>query len=224
MLGADAELSEETCPHCGVVWLRGWCQDCNHENALPGPPQESPPLRSLCPVCALLEAPTEARQPSSDVSVVCGRCRRHFFWPPQEQREYLQSQQPRWVPRYCAACLRQLQGKQQEDLRGLAEAAQRLAQACRRLTPNLRDPEKVTLRYWRAQQRALWILSTYGRYFPPDLVYHVQSHLGQPYLASPFDETVPPRGAVQRLRQVARELLAAVEAALREQTPPEEGW
>ncbi len=109
-------------------------------------------------------------------------------------------------------------------LRELAQAARRLEAALRRLSPNLKDPERLTLRYYRVQGRAAWILATYGRFLPEDTAYRLQSRLGAPVLASAFDEAVPSRRALTRMRQTARELLDAIGPALSAQMRLDEPW
>lgn len=114
--------------------------------------------------------------------------------------------------------------KQGPDLRALEQAANRLRAAYRRLNPALKDPERLTLRYWRTQQRARWILSNYGRLLPEEVVARVGGRTGRAYLATPFDETVPSRRAVVNLRAITRELLAAVEVALAELSRGHQEW
>ena len=99
-------------------------------------------------------------------------------------------------------------------LRELSQAVHRLEAAYRLLRPELKDPEKLSLRYYRVQGRAAWILSNFHRLLPEDTGYRLQGRLGAPVLSSPFDETVPSRRAVLRLRQTARELMEAVRPLL----------
>ena len=109
-------------------------------------------------------------------------------------------------------------------LRELQQAARRLEAAYRRLSPNLREPERLTLRYYRVQGRAAWILSTYGRLLPEDVAYRLQGRLGAPVLSSPFDEAIPSRRALARMRQTARELLEALAPVLSTHTRMEDLW
>ena len=111
--------------------------------------------------------------------------------------------------------------EQAAALRELGQAVHRLEAAYRLLRPTLKDPEKLTLRYYRVQGRAGWILTNYRRLLPEDTVYRLQGRLGRPALASPFDEAVPSRRALLRLRQTARELLEAVRPVLARETEGE---
>lgn len=97
------------------------------------------------------------------------------------------------------------------DARALGQAADHLRTAYRRLAPGLRDPEKRTLRYWRAQQRLQWIVGNYGHLLPEDVVTRYRGRAGRAYLANGFDESVPSHRAVLTLRALTREVLAAIE-------------
>lgn len=99
-------------------------------------------------------------------------------------------------------------------LRELTQALHRLEAAYRLLRTNLKDPERLSLRYYRVQGRAGWILTNFHRLLPEDTGYRLQSRLGAPVLSSPFDEAVPSHRAVLRLRQTARELIEAVRPVL----------
>lgn len=220
--GAPASWTAERCGHCGVLWVQGWCPDCAHENRLPLAESADPAMDQLCPVCALLGRP-EAAWELGEVSLVCPGCGSHFFWPVREQAAYLRTQDLRRVPRACRRCSQQEHARQPEDLRALRQAAQSLKESYRMLRPDLRDPEKITVRYLRTQQRAQWIVTTYGAYLGEDFVYRFQGAIGAPVPASPFDETAPTRRAILRLRKVARELLEAVAALLEGETGAE-GW
>lgn len=112
---------------------------------------------------------------------------------------------------------------EQTALRELAQALHRLEAAYRLLRPTLKDPEKLSLRYYRVQGRAAWILSNFHRLLPEDTGYRLQGRLGTPVLSSPFDEAVPSRRAVLRLRQTARELIEAVGPVL-DKGGPDEPW
>jgi len=112
---------------------------------------------------------------------------------------------------------------EQTALRELAQAVHRLEAAYRILRPDLKDREKISLRYYRVQGRAAWILTTFHRLLPEDAAYRLQGRLGTPVLSSPFDETIPSHRAVLRLRQTIRELLEAVRPVL-EKGGPDDPW
>lgn len=99
------------------------------------------------------------------------------------------------------------------DARALGQAAQQLRVAYQRLAPGLRDPEKRTLRYWRAQQRLQWIVANYSHLLPEDTVTRYRGRAGRAYLTNGFDESVPSHRAVLVLRALTREVLSAVETA-----------
>jgi len=100
------------------------------------------------------------------------------------------------------------------DARALGQAAEHLRSAYRRLAPGLRDPEKRTLRYWRAQQRLQWIVANYGHLLPEETVTRYRGRAGRAYLANGFDESVPSHRAVLVLRALTREVLAAIESTV----------
>lgn len=101
-----------------------------------------------------------------------------------------------------------------EDLRGLGQAVERLRTSHRVLRLTLRDPEKVGWRFQRLQQQAQWVVNTYGRHLPQDFVYRFQGNIGAAFPASPFDDSVPSRRTVLRLRALTRELLGLVDSLL----------
>ncbi|GEM_PF-4782299 len=101
-----------------------------------------------------------------------------------------------------------------EDLRALAQGLQRLDAAYHKLSPALRDPEKLTLRYWRVQQRMQWVAANYARLLPEELRLRLYARAGRAYLTGPFDERVPGRRAVVNLRALVRDVLAAARASM----------
>lgn len=220
-----AGRTAQTCAHCGVLWVESPDLDGEPESVGSAGVSASQGPRSLCPVCSLLDTAVESLDALPEVSVVCVSCGGTFFWNQQEQMEYLRTQAKQWIPRYCPGCQRQQQSRRSEDFRALAQAAQRLADAYRFLRPSLKDPEKIVLRFQRTQQRAQWIVATYGRLLPADFVYRFQGSFGgASYPSTPFDESVPPKRAVLRLRQASRELLRLVAAVLDEREFPGEEW
>ncbi|GEM_PF-6384665 len=100
-----------------------------------------------------------------------------------------------------------------DDLRSLRLASSHLAKTYQSLSPRLKDPEKVLLRYSRAQQQAQWIVSSSRSYLPEDFVFHFEARIGRGYPSSPFDESVPTKRAVLRLRKLIRELLHSIASA-----------
>ena len=225
----DAEQRQRTwavqsCAHCTVLWVDGWCPDCSHQNVFPDGRSAGVTVSMLCPVCALLGTSDVGPENLSDVSVACESCDSHFFWPQRDQLGYLRSQERKWVPRYCQRCARQRDTRQSEDFRALQRAAQSLAEAYRLLKPSLKDPEKVTLRFQRTQQRAQWIIATFGHLLPQDFTDRFHGNTTQVVLGSPFDETVPSKRAILRLRQSARELQDLVERILQGEAVEEDHW
>lgn len=110
------------------------------------------------------------------------------------------------------------------DMRALSRGLDRLRAVYATLNPALRDPEKLTLRYWRTQQRILWLLRTYGRLLPLEVRTALSGRLGRAHLTSPFDETVPSRRSVVALRAATRQVLAGFEAVLANQPRPGDQW
>lgn len=214
----------QSCAHCAVLWVDGWCPDCNHQNTFPDERNTGVAVGQLCPVCALLSVADVGLEYLSDVSVACEGCASHFFWPQREQLAYLRSQERKWVPRFCNKCARQRESRQSEDFRALQRAAQSLAEAYRLLKPSLKDPEKVTLRFQRTQQRTQWIVATFGHLLPQEFTDRFHSNATQAALSSPFDETVPSKRAILRLRQSARELQELVERILQGEAVAEDRW
>lgn len=97
-----------------------------------------------------------------------------------------------------------------DDFRSLKLASSYLAKTYQGLSPRLKDPEKVLLRYSRAQQQAQWIVSNFRPYLPEDFVFHFESRIGRGYPSSPFDDSIPTKRAVLRLRKLIRELLRSI--------------
>lgn len=215
----------QTCANCGVLWVGSPDLDGEPESVISDSVSASLGSRALCPVCSLLDTAVESPDALPEVTVVCVSCGSPFFWSQQEQMEYLRTQAKRLVPRNCPGCQRQQGSRRSEDFRALAQAAQRLAEAYRSLRPSLKDPEKTVLRFQRTQGRAQWIVTTYGRLLPAEFVYRFQGSFGgSSYATTPFDESVPPKRAVLRLRQGCRELLRVVAALLDEREVTEEEW
>ena len=98
------------------------------------------------------------------------------------------------------------------DLRSLRLASFHLAKSYASLSPRLKDPEKLLLRYSRVQQQAQWIVSNFRPYLPEDFIFHFESRIGRGYLSSPFDDSVPSKRAVLRLRKLIRDLLRCVDS------------
>jgi len=111
-----------------------------------------------------------------------------------------------------------------EDLRALAQGLQRLDAAYHKLNPALRDPEKLTLRYWRVQQRMQWVAANYARLLPEELRVRLYARAGAAYLTGPFDERVPTRRAVVNLRALVRELLTAARAGMAGAAQSSDQW
>ena len=101
-----------------------------------------------------------------------------------------------------------------DDLRSLRLASSHLGKTYQSLSPRLKDPEKVLLRYSRAQQQAQWIVSNFRSYLPEDFVFHFEARIGRGYPSSPFDEAVPTKRALLRLRKLIRELLHSITSAV----------
>ncbi len=221
---AQPTWAVQSCAHCTVLWVDGWCPACSHQNTFPHGPSVGSAVGTLCPVCALLGASEIGPDSLSEVSVACESCESHFFWPQREQLAYLRSQERKWVPRYCNKCARQRESRQSEDFRALQQAAQSLAEAYRLLKPSLKDPEKVTLRFMRTQQRAQWIVATFGHLLPQEFTDHFHSSATQVASGSPFDETVPSKRAIVRLRQSTRELQELVHRILQGEEVAEDRW
>ena len=110
------------------------------------------------------------------------------------------------------------------DLFALAEALRNLREVYRLLRPELRDPEKVTLRVYRLQQQGLWIVNSYGRYLPEDFVYRFRGAIGRVPLTLPFDQYVPSRRSILRLRKLTRELLHLTTTISTEAAPRDDTW
>ncbi|MSQ15389.1 MAG: hypothetical protein EXR50_05955 [Dehalococcoidia bacterium] len=100
-----------------------------------------------------------------------------------------------------------------EDTRSLRLASSHLARSYQSLSPRLKDPERVVYRYSRAQQQAQWVVNNFRAYLPGDFVFQFEARIGRGYPSSPFDETVPSKRAVLRLRKLIRELLHLLASA-----------
>ena len=212
-----------TCAHCGSLWAPAE-QDFLGESHDPAAAPTDDALAALCPVCERLgQALTDATK-LPEVAVVCTICGSLFAWEPEDQRRYIETQERRWVPRVCARCQRARSTQETEDLRGLAVAGERLREAYVLLKPSLRDPEKLSLRYQRVIQRAQWVVSTYSRHFPPDMVYRFQGAFGGAYPSSAFDQSVPGKRSVLRLRAFVREILDHATHGVAERGGQDELW
>ncbi|GEM_PF-3698322 len=205
---AHPAAKAQTCRHCGVLWLP---LDGDDFGASQDPEAASPSKvvqeTGLCPVCDRLGSVLDEDTKLPEVAVLCGVCGKPFPWAEGDQRRYLDTQERRWIPKVCSQCLHERRAGETEDLRALRAAVERLQEAYQLLKPSLRDAEKLSLRYQRVVQRAQWIVGTYGRYFPQDMVHGFQGSFGSAYPSSAFDETVPGKRAVLRLRAFVREIL-----------------
>lgn len=197
----------QTCRHCGVLWLPLGADDFGASQDPEAAPPEVVQETGLCPVCDRLGNALDEDAKMPEVAVLCGVCGTSFPWAEGDQRRYLDTQERRWIPKVCSECLRARRVGETEDLRALRVAVERLQEAYHLLKPSLRDAEKLSLRYQRVVQRAQWIVGTYGRYFPQDMVYGFQGSFGSMYPSSAFDEAVPGKRAVLRLRAFVREIL-----------------